>query len=119
MAKVIREIGKGFSRGSASLLDAVNLLMVSMDFRSLSDSFKAFADFAEAVMAKFNMLEVQSSREDNFFYLWLLAYDEGRHFLLSFFFFLFNLTPFPFFFLFLFILSYTLPKPSKSSPPLK
>lgn len=65
--KVTREPEEGSSYAQASLLNAIKLLGVSMGFKSVSDNSKSFADFIEAVIAKLDLSEVQSSREDKSF----------------------------------------------------
>lgn len=62
-----KEAGESSSHTNASLLDAAELLGVSIGPRSCSNNFKAFIDFAKLVSAKLDFFEVYSTREDRSF----------------------------------------------------
>lgn len=62
--KWIREARETSSLVKASILDAAELVGVSMGSKSYSDSSKAFVDFVKLVLAKLDLFEICSTKKD-------------------------------------------------------
>lgn len=65
-----RDVGESSSLVKASLLDATELLGVSISSKSCSNNSRAFANFSKLVLTKLDLFEICSTRKD-----WSFIYD--------------------------------------------